>query len=438
MTRRRIFSALCAIALGAGSLTAGASSLGNETVVIENARIITVTGPAIERGSVLIRDGKIAAVGATVQAPSGARRIDATGMSVYPGMIDSASAIGLVEIGSVPATIDQTEIGDVNPQLYAFSAFNPHSELIPSARVAGITTVVAIPQGGTFAGQPVVADLHGWTVEEMTLERSAGLVFNFPSGLGGGSFDQATQSFRRTSDTEAKKAREKRLDEIRALFEEARAYERGMAAKAALARNLKLEALLPILAGKLPVAVVASDFRDVKRAAEFCEEQKLRMILATNAQLGTEDLDGVARYLAGKRIAVVLGPQYALPRREDDRYDLPQRLPAALARAGVKFAFGTNDSAQARDLPYMAAMAVAYGGLSKEDAVKALTIWPAEIWGVADRVGSIEVGKYANLIVTTGDPLEVMTDVRHVFIEGKTVPMTSRQVELYETFRQRR
>jgi imidazolonepropionase-like amidohydrolase len=145
----------------------------------------------------------------------------------------------------------------------------------------------------------------------------------------------------------------------------------------------------------------------------------------------------VASYLAQHKVPVVVGPMYELPQNEDERYDLPQEVPGALAKAGVQFAFATFDSAEVRDLPYQAAMAVAYGTLSKEDALKAITLWPAQIWGVADRVGSIEVGKYANLVVTTGDPLEPRTDVKYVFIEGRSIPLESHQHELYEQFTNR-
>lgn len=431
---------ICLIAAASG---AGAASLGDETIAIENARIVTVSGPVIERGTVLVKAGKIAAVGERVDVPRDARRIDATGMTVYPGLVDSYTTLGLIEVGSISATNDVSEIGDINPQLMAFDAFNPESELIRAARINGITTAVSWPDGGTFAGQGVVADLYGWTADQVAVRKSAGLAFNFPRGTGGRSFDFATFSVRRSSDAEAKKAQEKRLDSLGDLLDDARAYGTAKAAREKdatlppLAHDNKLEALQPVLAGEIPVLVETNDFRDIRKAVEFCESRKIKMVLATSGDFGTDDIESVARFLAEKRVPVVVGALYSLPSREDSRYDLPQEVPGVLARAGVRFAIASFDSAQVKDLPYEAAMAVAYGSLSREDALKAITLWPAEIWGVADRVGSIEVGKYANLVVATGDILEPRTDIRHVLIEGRQVPLTSRQTELYETFKNR-
>ena len=419
------------------------ASAQSNVVAIENARIVVVSGPAIERGTVVVQDGKIAAVGAGVAVPAGARRIDASGMTVFPGLVESYSGLGLAEISSIAATNDFSELGEMSPQLRAYEAYNPHSELIRAARINGITTAVSFPSGGVLAGQPVITDLWGRTVEEVALRPSVGLFFNFPRGVGGRSFDFATFTQRRSSDTEAKLAQEKKLDEIRALVDDARAYVAARNARVKdatlppLEHDLRLEALQPFVSGELPVIVQTEDFRDVRRAVEFCESAKLKMVLVTGARFGTSRIDDVAAYLAQKRVPVVVLSMYSLPQNEDDRYDLPQEVPGALARAGVKFCFGMADTAQSKDLPYQAAMAVAYGGLSKEDALRALTLWPAEIWGVADRIGSIEVGKAANLVVATGDIMEPRSDVKHVFIRGREIPLTSRQTELYEQFRDR-
>lgn len=435
--------AILTVLVAATPLRGSASMLGDETIAIENARIVTVSGPVIEKGTVVIEKGKIAAVGANVQAPAKARRIDATGLSVYPGMIDSSTVLGLVEVGSVSGSTDTNELGDFKPHLMAYTAFNPNSELILAARVAGVTSAISIPRGGVFSGQPMLADLDGRTVDDMAVQKSVGLFFSFPTGVGGRTFDFSTFTFRRTSDSEARQARDKRVDEIRSYLRDAQAYLTAIDARAKdpnlppIVHDLKLDALRPVLAGTLPVIVSASDPRDIRAAVAFCEEMKLRCILDADIDLPPAELTKLATFLAEKKIPVILGPQYRLPSREDDRYDLPQQAPNALVQAGVKIAFSTEDSAQVRDLPYNASMAVAYGGLSPADAYKAISLWPAEIWGVSDRLGSIEVGKYANLIVTTGDPLEVRTDVKHVFIEGKQIPMTSRPQQFYETYRSR-
>jgi imidazolonepropionase-like amidohydrolase len=429
---------IAALVAPVAGIPAAASSLGTETFAIENARIVTGNGPVIERGTVLVRAGKIAAVGASVDVPADARRIDAAGLSVYPGMIDSVTQLGLLEVASIRATNDVAEIGEFNPHLRAYEAFNSNSEFIPVARIAGVTTAVSMPGGGVLSGQPFIVDLAGSTVDEMALRPTVGLAFNFPSAVGASSFDFDAFQQRRVTDTEAKRQRDRKLDEIRDLLRDAEAYARALDAREkdpslpVMKRDLRLASLRPFVRGELPVIIEANDERDIRVAVDFADEMKLKMILRSN---GASDAGKVAPLLAQKKIPVVLGPMYTLPLREDDRYDMPQQTPLALQRAGVRFALATNDAAMVKDLPYNAAMAVAYGGLTKEDALRAITIWPAEIWGVADRVGSIEVGKYANLMVTTGDPLEIRTDVRHVFIEGKEIPLVSRQTRFYEQYK---
>lgn len=409
------------------------------TYAIENVRIVTVSGPTIDKGTVVVRDGKIAAVGATAEVPADAKRVDGTGLSVYPGMIDSSTTLGITEVSSVPATNDVAELGDVNSNVRVYEGFNPNSELIPEARVAGVTTVVTFPFGGTLSGQPVIVDLDGERVADMALRPSLGMAFNFPTEVSGPSFDYNAYTVKKNSSADTKKARDKKLDEVRALLRDAEAYARAADARAKDAtipradRDLRLEGLVPVVRGELPILVAANDQRDIKAAIQFADEMKLKMVLRASP---AGDAAKVASLLAQKHVPVILGPMYGtFPSGEDERYDMPEQTPLALLRAGVPFAFSTNDAANVRDLPYNAAMAVAYGGLSKEDAVKAITLWPAQIWGVADRIGSIEVGKYANLIVTTGDPLEVTTDVKYVFIEGRMIPLVSRQTQFYERYK---
>lgn len=441
MNRRSFARTAIAAALAAGvGLAAGPAGAAQQgrteprgeagVFAIENARILVANGPTIERGTVVIRDGRIEAVGAAVAAPAGARRIDGAGLTVYPGLIDSWTQLGLIEVSSVPALNDTTEVGDFKPELKAYEAFNPNSEFIPVSRAAGVTTVVSAPAGGVFSGQPALVSLEGDTVDDMAVRQSVGHVFSFPSQVGGRSFDFATFQPRTTSDTEAKKQRDKRLDEVRTLLRDAEAYLKAVDARVAdptlplMARDRRLEALRPVLRGELPVLVTARDERDIRAAVAFADEMKLKMVLKVP---GSSDVAKVAPLLAQKRIPVVIGSLFALPYREDDRYDLPQLAPAALVRAGVRFGFATEESAMVKDLPFVASMAVAYGGLTREDALRAMTIWPAEIWGVSDRLGSIEPGKVANLVVATGDPMEVSTVVKHVFVNGRLVPLDNRQ-----------
>jgi imidazolonepropionase-like amidohydrolase len=402
---------------------------------ITNAKIVPMTGPEIERGTVVIRNGRIAAVGANASIPGGAQVIDARGLAVYPGMIDSGTAVGLTEIGAVRATVDTTELGDFNPHMRAIVAIHPESEIIPVARVNGITTVVSRPTGGVFSGQAALINLDGWTWEEMELKAPVGIVFNFPVIQSGRFFNFETFQTEERNYQKAKQERDDKLNKARRLLDDARAYAKAKAAQAKdpslpnVEPDHVLEALVPVINGQWPFIVVANEERDIKGAIEFAEEQKVKMILS-----GGADAWKVASLLKEKNVPVVLGPILRLPQHEDDAYDQSFAAAKALYEAGVKFAFETNDASNERNLPYHAAMCVAFG-LPREEALKALTIYPAQIWGVADQVGSIEVGKLANLVVWDGDPLEIRSQVKYLFIKGNQIPLTTKHTELYERYR---
>jgi len=422
-------------------LSQRAEAQRKEVYAITNAKIVPITGPVIEGGTVVIKDGKIAAVGKNVSVPGGAKVINARGLWVYPGMIDSNTVIGLTEVSSVAATTDVSEIGDINPQVKAIIAINPASEIIPVTRVNGITTVLTVPRGGLLSGQAALINLDGWTWEEMLLKAPVGIQFTFPSIVSGRSFDPATFQVRERSFEEARRQRDERLGRVKKLFADARAYAKAKGASAGSSAGTPsdrrveidpvLESLIPVVNGELPLIVSADDARDIKAAVEFAEEQKVKIIIS-----GCADASKVAKLLKEKNIPVVLGPVLALPRNEDDPYDSSYTKAKALYEAGVKFAFSTGEAANSRNLPYHAAMAVAFG-LPRDEALRALTINPAEIFGVADRIGSIEVGKIANLVVWDGDPLEIRSEVRYLFINGKLVPLTTKHTELYEKYRNR-
>ena len=419
---------VCALTFGSQS----AAQTGGDTTVIRNARIVTVTGPVIERGTVVIANGKIAAVGADVQAPANARVIDATGLSVYPGMIDAGGQIGLMEIGSVAGSVDVAEIGDNNANIHVDVALHPDSSHIAVTRVNGITTSLTAPRGGLIAGQSALINLDGWVPRDMILKSPIAMHVNWPGGFGQGSEFGFEGS--RGSTNEARKEQEKAVESLKKILRDARAYGDAKDARARDASlpkqdvDLKLEALIPVVRGQLPVVINANTERDIKGAIAFADDMKLKVIIA-----GGIEAYRVADQLKAKNIPVIVGPVLRMPNREDDAYDAAFANAGLLARAGVKIAFQTMDSASARDLPYNAGMAAAFG-LPKEEALKAVTIYPAEIFGVADRIGSIETGKIANLIVTDGDPLQVATKVNLVFIGGKPVSLDTRQKALYEKY----
>lgn len=414
-----------------------AAAADNGVTAIRNAKIVTVTGEPLPRGMVLIKDGKIAAIGPTVVVPAGAKMIDATGLSVYPGMIDSYTQIGLTEVGAVNATVDTTELGDFNSNMKALTAVNPHSELIPVARMNGVTTVLTCPQGGLISGQCAFINLDGWTPQEMKLAAPAAMHIVYPTG-GGGGRRGGFGGFNIGGGDAARQQRLRRIEQLGKKFEDAQEY---LKAKEASARDkslptrpvdLGLEALIPAVKGEVPVIVRASRKADIEGALELADKYKLKLII-----YGGEEAGKVADKLKAKNVPIVLGAVLDLPEREDDPYDAAYARAGELHKAGVRFCFTSSDeAADVRLLPYHAGTAAAFG-LPKEEALKAVTIYPAQIFGIDKLVGSIEQGKVANLIVTDGDPLEFRTRVKYMFISGKAVDLTNKHTRLYERFKDR-
>ncbi len=428
---------------------AAAQQIGNPTTqdgvaaprgiyAIRNARIVTVSGADIENGTLVIRDGKIAALGANVSVPSGAQIIEGRGLSVYPGMIDAGTSLGLSEVGQGAAgTVDTTEVGDLNPNAKAIIAVNPHSAHLAVTRVDGVTTAVTLPVGGLIAGQAAIINLVGTTPLEMAVVPFAALVINYPrianrAGDFGG--DQQPANLTETLATSARQ-----VEQIRKLLKDAEAYGRAQDAYAkdkTLPRpdqNVVLEALVPYVRGERPVIFRADRESEMRGAIRFAEEMKLKPVI-----LGGDEAWRITGLLQEKNVPVVLTGILDLPTREDDYYDAHYENAARLQQAGVRFCISSGDTgAGVRDLPYHAGMAAAFG-LSKVDALKAVTLFPAQIMNVSDRLGSLEVGKTANLVVTDGDLLETRTGIRHLFIDGREVTLESRHTELYDAFKNRK
>jgi imidazolonepropionase-like amidohydrolase len=386
----------------------------------------------------VIRDGKIAAIGAAVEVPAGAQVIDAKGLQVYPGLFDSVTQMGLREIGAVSATVDSSETGNYNPDVVAATAVSPSSEHIPVTRAAGITEVLAVPASGgmdsfgsqgIIGGQASAIHLAGWAIDEMLLKKSAAMVLNWPE-IETQTFDFATFSRKEKPYADAKQEYDKQVNEITDWLERAHHYaqamEKGSVAK--YDRDLKLEALVPVVRGELPVLVFADRSREIRNAVEFCDKQKLRMILA-----GGSEAYKVKDLLRSKEIPVILRPVLTLPLDEDDPYDRLLSQPAELSAAGVKFAIASFDNSFARRLGQNAANAAAHG-LPYDEALRAVTLYPAQIFGLAGQVGTLEQGKLANLIITNGDPLELTTDVKYLFIKGLLTSTNNRHKSLYEKY----
>ncbi|MGH9713673.1 MAG: amidohydrolase family protein [Candidatus Acidiferrales bacterium] len=407
---------------------------------IKGGKVYSLAGPVNEGGVVIIRDGKIAAVGSQLEIPADALVIDATGLEVYPGLFDPVTQLGLDEIGAVSATVDVSELGDFNPELVAATAVNPASAHIPVTRASGITHAVAAPgapgfevnAGGIISGQASAFNLAGWTMEEMQIQRSVAMVINWPS-IETRSFDFASFNFKEKSYADAKKEYEKSVNELNDWVDRARHYaqakEKG--SPALYERDLKLEALVPVVEGKLPALVIAGTARDIRNAVEFCSRQNLKMILADGSEAWK-----VKDLLKEKNIPVILGPTERLPEQEDDPYDKPMSQPAELHAAGIPIAFASFGFSFSRRLSQFAGTAVAYG-LPHDEALKAVTINAARMLGLGDQLGTIEPGKIANIIVTTGDPLEIRTQVRYLFIKGQLTSTDNRHHDLYQQYRKR-
>ena len=396
-----------------------------QTHAIRDVRIVSVTGETIPEGNIVMQDGRIVAVGLNVRIPDDAETIDGRGLTAYPGMIDPHTSLGLREIGAVAATVDTVELGDLNPHMKASGAINPLSEHVAVTRVNGITTVMSAPSGGLFSGQGAIINLDGWVLDDMLLKDLGAMFVNFPREL---NFSAETPEDERR---ESEEERRKSIELLRTTLGEAQAFARLVDGGVADPENLMLASLVPVIRGEMPVIFNVNTDREVREALEIAEEFGLEAVLS-----GCSQARGVVDLIAEKGASVILGSVTDLPERDEDPYDAVFSMATRLYEAGVKFAFSTRDSAHVRDLPFQAGMAVAFG-LPEEEALKAVTINAAEILGIDDQVGSLAEGKVANIILMDGNPLEVMTNVHHLIIQGKPVVLDSKHTELYEIFRNR-
>lgn len=429
MTRRSIFIALLIILMAP---FAAAQAKPDKVIAITGARIIPVVGAEIPRGTILVKNGLIDAIGADITVPAGAEIVDATGLRAYPGMIDGYSSLGLVEISGVSATVDNRETGRINPQDRAIEAIRYDSMHIPIARSNGITAAVVAPSGGLISGVSCLLKLDGSTNREMAVKPAAAMQIEMPGLRGGrGGFGGGRGSAQARADGPTL------LAELKGLFATARAYEKRRDA-AAKSRLLALpefdetsEALLPLLKGEMPAMISVHSERDIRAAVKFVQEERIKAVF-----YGVEQGFKVADELAKAGIPVVLGSLYDMPPVWEDGYDALFRNPGLMAKAGVKISFSSSSASVAKDLPYHAAKAAAFG-LDKAEALKAVTINTAEIFGLGDRMGSLEKGKAANIVLADDDILELRTNIKKVYIDGRESDLSNRYTELLEKFKKR-
>ena len=416
---------------------ASSTAPANETVALKGGKLLTITHGVIENGVVVMQNGRITAVGGAGTAiPSGAKVIDVTGMTVYPGLIDSESHLGLTEISADRMTNDELEPSDeIMPHMHVYDAFHAETALIPVTRINGITNAIVAPgSGDTLPGQDSFIQLAGASATEMLTVRDIAMPLNF------------TGQQRRNQSFESAKFPFTRMGmaaQLRQAFIDALDYDQKLAAYekkkssadekekdkagAPPKRDLKFEALLPYLHGKKPVVLAAEQPNDLLTALELANEFHLKVILNHVTHSAA-----LVDKIAATGLPVIIGPIYEQP-KEDERYDAVFKMPAELAKRGVKIACASYDAQNVRNLPYAAGYAVAFG-LSPEEALKALTINPAQMWGVDKDLGSLDVGKMGNVVVANGDPLDVKTDVKHVFIQGAEIPLVNKQTELRDQY----
>ena len=436
-TETTMTTSLRAIAIAFASLCSVASIAHDnvparpqaQAVVIDGATVHTVSGDVIANGRVRFEAGKLVAVGGSDVNSDGAQVIDASGKHVYPGLIAAYSVLGLVEVGAVRSTVDMAEVGSNASNVRAEVAVNPDSELIPVTRSNGVLLALSAPQvtgDGVIGGTSALLQLEGWTWEEMTVRAPVALHVYWPSGFVPAGFPEEMAEAARKAVTTKREAL-------------ARAFEQGRAYAADTTRtgppDLRLAAMAPFLARERPVFFHADDVQSLNDALDFAQKHGVKPVL-----VGASEAWRLTDRIKAMRVPVIIGGTHTLPLRRFDPVDATYANAAKLKAADIEFALATPgdgfDTSNLRNLPYQAATAVAYG-LSKAEALRAITLSPARILGVDDRVGSLDAGKDATLFITDGDPLDARTNIERAWIGGREIDLSNRQTRLYDKYRQK-
>ncbi|HEY8895819.1 MAG TPA: amidohydrolase family protein [Niastella sp.] len=395
---------------------------------ITNGTIHVGNGQVIENGTIEVNNGKIVQVGANISVTNDAKVVDAKGKQVYPGLILPVTDLGLKEIGSgVRGSNDYSELGDYNNSIRSIVAYNTDSKIINTLKANGILLAGVTPQGGTISGSSTVVQLDAWNWEDAAYKMDNAIHLNMPSFI---SRPNRFALFAGTPQppTDPTKEALKKIDDIKTLFRQAKAYLQETTHKET---NLKYEALKGLFNKTQKLFVHAEQVKQMLIAIDFVKEFGFDVVL-----VGASECFQIADLLKQNNIAVILQDEHALPATEDDDVDQPFKTPAMLQKAGILFALNDeNSETRYRNLPFNAGTAVAYG-LTKEQALQAITLNSAKILGVDDRTGSIEAGKDANIIISEGDILDMRTSIIvHAFIQGREVSLDNKQKQLYERYK---
>jgi len=433
MRSHNFLALLACVALAARASDSIPAARPAKPLLLRGATVHTVSGADLPATDVLVRDGKIAALGVKLAAPKDAQIVDVAGKHIYPGLISAYTGMGLTEFGSVRGTVDLAEAGTLNPNSRAQPALNPDSEHIPVSRANGILTALSVPLStGLIAGTSTLIRMDGWTWEELTLRPAVALHVYWPN-MTVNRDPNATRPA-----TEQERTINENIRRLRDAFASARAYLKSKeGAGKPVDLDSRWESMVPVLRGELPVFVHADEKKQIEAAVAWAKAEKLKVTL-----VGGIEAWKVADLLKANDIAVIVSPVLTLPLHREDPYDATYANPGKLFAAGVRFCIA-NDGGSAemgtmadRNLPYQAGKAATYG-LPPAEALKAITLYPAQLLGVAAELGSIEVGKRATLIVTDGDPLEIPTHVEQAYIDGARIDLSSRHTRLYEKYQKK-
>ena len=401
----------------------------SEAVALRGATLHTVTNGVIENGTILFENGVIRAIGTDVEIPTGTRVVDVSGKHIYPGLIDAYSTVGISEIGSVDVSSDVNELGDFNPNVRAEVAVNAESRHIGTTRSAGVLVTLTTPGGGLISGMSSAMSLEGWDWEEMSMESAAALNVNWPNPRGGrGGRGGRGRGFG-PGPQEPPPTYAEQVQQLKDFFAEARAYRDATAAGEEVRTDSRYTAMIPALDGEIPVVVSADGAAQINDAITWAQEEGVRLVIR-----GGGDAIHVADRLVANDIPVILTSTMAAPGRDYEGYDGAYTMPARLYEAGVRFAIsGGSGALYTNRLPWEAGVAVAFG-LPEEEALKAVTINAAEFMGISDRVGSLEPGKQATLLITTGTPLDMTSDIEQSYIQGREIDMLDIQKFFFQKY----